>query len=464
MKKSSGAIRYRQWTYLGVAVAFALVFAAWRPAAFAQGAACVGDCADDGEVTVDDILKMVNISLGLLPIEDCENGDATGDGEITVEEIIQAVNNAQGGCPMDMANCGDGQMVEGEECDDGGICTGGAMAGTVCDAEADCGATQPGVCIAGPNIARACMANTDCPASVCVRCKSFGGDGCAANCTLESDVAYVLKPGIVAAGSIVPGTSGATVFGEIIPKLPLPLTGMQVLTVGKERNGQIPLVIKAPSVEFPQIPVSNIACACVRGFDVRTCGGVLFELGGATLAPICNDPNAAYDCAANSKPPCSTVHGPGNSASGVIGCNGLEPVDVSITQDCNGEAGGEPFPPVVVLSGAGPAGSAIVLNTISIGTQVGMCTPTFCTEADPPSARGTPQTLPYTTGSATSLVQNANDFPGFDIGPQTESGSEFTCSGGTIGSVTDVSLAGAFTACDQPTIADIVVTNTLIGQ
>jgi hypothetical protein len=55
-----------------------------------------------------------------------------------------------------------------------------------------------------------------------------------------------------------------------------------------------------------------------------------------------------------------------------------------------------------------------------------------------------------------------------NIGPESKAGAPFTCTGTapeeTISSVTEVSLAGAFTACDQPTIADIVVVNTLVGQ
>jgi hypothetical protein len=59
---------------------------------------CVGDCDGSGDVTVDELLRMVNISLGTLPVGDCSAGDANGDGEITVDEIVRAVNNALNGC------------------------------------------------------------------------------------------------------------------------------------------------------------------------------------------------------------------------------------------------------------------------------------------------------------------------------------------------------------------------------
>ncbi|MBI3786241.1 MAG: hypothetical protein HY270_22870 [Deltaproteobacteria bacterium] len=66
-------------------------------ATFAGG--CVGDCNGDGEVTVDELLKMVNISLGNNPVTDCPVADANNDGEVTIDEIIQAVNSALTQCP-----------------------------------------------------------------------------------------------------------------------------------------------------------------------------------------------------------------------------------------------------------------------------------------------------------------------------------------------------------------------------
>ncbi len=63
-------------------------------------AKCVGDCHGDGEVTVDELLSMVNIALGSAPVSGCLAGDGNGDGEITIDEILSAVNAALNGCPM----------------------------------------------------------------------------------------------------------------------------------------------------------------------------------------------------------------------------------------------------------------------------------------------------------------------------------------------------------------------------
>lgn len=60
---------------------------------------CLGDCNGNSEVTVDEIVTMVNIALGNQGIAVCLAGDRDGDGGITVDEIIAAVNNLLGSCP-----------------------------------------------------------------------------------------------------------------------------------------------------------------------------------------------------------------------------------------------------------------------------------------------------------------------------------------------------------------------------
>jgi hypothetical protein len=74
------------------------------PAAHLQGApvvlisACPGNCNADPQVTIDEILTMVNIALGNAPLLDCEAADSNHDGHVTVDEILSAVNNALNGC------------------------------------------------------------------------------------------------------------------------------------------------------------------------------------------------------------------------------------------------------------------------------------------------------------------------------------------------------------------------------
>lgn len=59
---------------------------------------CVGDCNGNGEVTVDELIRGVNIALGSAAIEQCPEFDTNENGEITVNELIQAVNSALNGC------------------------------------------------------------------------------------------------------------------------------------------------------------------------------------------------------------------------------------------------------------------------------------------------------------------------------------------------------------------------------
>jgi len=59
---------------------------------------CAGDCGGDGRVSVDELVKLVNIALGRQPLSNCSAGDTNGDGEITIDEIVRAVNRLLVGC------------------------------------------------------------------------------------------------------------------------------------------------------------------------------------------------------------------------------------------------------------------------------------------------------------------------------------------------------------------------------
>jgi len=58
---------------------------------------CVGDCNGDGQVTVNEILTMVNIALGNADATACPNGIPSG-AQVDVALILTAVNNALNGC------------------------------------------------------------------------------------------------------------------------------------------------------------------------------------------------------------------------------------------------------------------------------------------------------------------------------------------------------------------------------
>jgi hypothetical protein len=471
--------------------------------ASAASAQCVGDCNNSGDVTVDEIVTMVNLALNG-GVGDCSNGDSNLDGSITVDEIITAVNNALIGCPVGGV-CGDGETNNGEDCDDGGICIGDSTAGTACTSDEDCGAGADGVCKDGPDSLRGCDSDDDCEGSVCIRCKTFGGDGCAANCTDETTINLALQAGELAsmpgfdggvcvggdnAGNACAGDgdclstvitqpgfclagSTAAVFGPLI-SLPLNLsgTGSAKLTIGKAGDdGIIPVVLPAADVDIPRIAISSIACACVRGAAASTCGGVSFYKDGTQAINCTEGFDGEETCPVDL--PCAPMNGAGNTGSGFIGCQGLSPNEVLFDLDCNGVPGQEPGEPIITLGEEGGPGSAFIILNAAIGTVVGACSGSspdygpdseFCTDDDPLSGRGAPNTVPMVTGSASGVARNAFDFPGDDVGPHATNGAPFVCSGDTITSTTGVNLAGVFASCDQPTINDIVVPINFISQ
>lgn len=73
------------------------------PTATPGPAACTGDCNGDGFVTINELIRMTNIALGVSvcgedPVAPCPAGDANGDCAITVEELVRAVGNSLNGC------------------------------------------------------------------------------------------------------------------------------------------------------------------------------------------------------------------------------------------------------------------------------------------------------------------------------------------------------------------------------
>jgi penicillin amidase len=59
---------------------------------------CLGDCAGDEHVSVDDLIKGVNIALGTAEVTACPAFDLAGDGSVTVDELVKGVNKALSGC------------------------------------------------------------------------------------------------------------------------------------------------------------------------------------------------------------------------------------------------------------------------------------------------------------------------------------------------------------------------------
>jgi hypothetical protein len=61
-------------------------------------APCSGDCDADGQVTVDELTRMITVALGTDAITACLAGDTSGDAAVTIDEINAAVQRALTGC------------------------------------------------------------------------------------------------------------------------------------------------------------------------------------------------------------------------------------------------------------------------------------------------------------------------------------------------------------------------------
>ena len=82
-----------------VAGVAALVGQAVAGADVASAQSCTGDCDSGLTVTVDELVKAVNIALGSASLSTCAAADRNSDGAVTVDEIVTAVGAALNGCP-----------------------------------------------------------------------------------------------------------------------------------------------------------------------------------------------------------------------------------------------------------------------------------------------------------------------------------------------------------------------------
>ncbi len=62
------------------------------------GLSCAADCSEEGEVTIDELVRAVAIALDDQPLGDCPTADADHDGAVTVDELIRGVMAALDGC------------------------------------------------------------------------------------------------------------------------------------------------------------------------------------------------------------------------------------------------------------------------------------------------------------------------------------------------------------------------------
>lgn len=247
----------------------------------------------------------------------------------------------------------------------------------------------------------------------------FGGDGCAANCTLETPVVIELDPG---RSRFVLQTRFARIFADETPGL----AGRIVLRVGKPGpDGRIPVTLRPEDWEIPPVQTLS-ACTCLRPmplperFGPGNAGAGWIDCGASTLDAFvlaqdhvtqgtCDeeDPETldrACQESSESPPACNPLsphpgvcNGPLRTASAStasIGSGVLEAyLSATVLLDREGRPGCEPDPESFAY---GPDGLP-------------------CTDDD--GWIRPPRLVPLTTGSASARIDDADTQPGSAIGP-----------------------------------------------
>jgi len=347
-----------------------------------------------------------------------------------------------------VARCGDRHVDMGEDCDHGGTCIGGTNAGTACTAESQC--IGEGVCVSGARPQTACSVDADCLGGACRRCITFGGDGCAANCTFETEASFAL-------------TSATTTVGNsaAFPPLSIALSGALTLTIGKQVDDRIPVVFRDGSPQLHALPIAGL-CPCARAPVLRTCGGTLFEADGVTRSANCTDGYGGDPTVCDGGKPCTFAFGAGNAAVGSIGCSGGDAADVSTVANSADQS------VLQTYSNPGPAGSAVLFTSFAFtvapcngpesanGTDL-----TFCTSDDPLTARGIADPIVLVTGEASGQVINSNGSSGQILGPFSVSGAAASCSALPMGQANGAAFAGVYFDLAAPAVGDVVSTLVL---
>lgn len=59
---------------------------------------CPGDCNADGQVSLDELIAAIGISLGADPVTECSAVDSDNDAHVQIDEIVSAVTSALRNC------------------------------------------------------------------------------------------------------------------------------------------------------------------------------------------------------------------------------------------------------------------------------------------------------------------------------------------------------------------------------
>ena len=156
-------MRAVRFVFLCVALGGQMALGQGPAAAIGAAAECVGDCNQDGKVTVDELVTMVDIALGDTSFAACVLGAGKANQQVRIEEIVAAVDAAVNGCtgvprvtptptstPVPPPVCGNGRIEPPETCDQGNLVDGDGC-DSHCQVETDCHCSlEPSVCVCFP--------------------------------------------------------------------------------------------------------------------------------------------------------------------------------------------------------------------------------------------------------------------------------------------------------------------------
>lgn len=277
---------------------------------------CAGDVDSDGRVSIAELIIGVRVALGIIPLEEAAAFDTDGDANVSIGELIMAVQASLRGCPEDVVGCGDGDLESGETCDDG---------------------------------------------------NNFGGDGCAANCTLERLLTFQVGDGSAAVAQL----RGA--------RANLKLDGQFVIVAGDARDVAVQIARPMQVLDASGTPLGEFP----PGFLP-----VVMPADAIALEPIDGAVFGGCWCL-RGQIPSREAFGPGNAAAGAIGCSdtGLPATDY-ILQGSTG------MDVEFSFSGEGIPGSAL----LALATRVEFLAGASCsTDIPVPNRRWGLDGMPCTT-------------------------------------------------------------------
>lgn len=203
------------------------------------GAQCVGDCSNDGQVTVDEIISGVVLALGTGTIDTCPAFDSNADGLVTVDEIVTAVNFALNGCPTECGDCSDDDGCTTDVCTDGQcvndpiVCPddGEECTAELCDPLAGCGSSNVGDGTACDDGAGSCQGGVCTSLAVITYEQDFEELDAMSNTALADD-------GWVVFGNVFDGVTGRYLYGYGAFPAPNGGTAFSAIESGQGGPGQ----------------------------------------------------------------------------------------------------------------------------------------------------------------------------------------------------------------------------------